>query len=154
MDVGQKMKKKRNELGLTQQEIADKVFVTRQTISKWELGKSRPDLISLKLLEELLQEKFLEQPEKRKMNMKITKKDIVMTLLFGVAFLPLRFLVTLIKPWLNTPIIKFILVPAFLVLSSLYLRSLNEQAFTVIWVLALCFYFPLVGYYSKSQAAE
>lgn len=24
---------------MTQQELADKVFVTRQTISKWELGK-------------------------------------------------------------------------------------------------------------------
>ncbi|MFR2079299.1 MAG: helix-turn-helix transcriptional regulator [Streptococcus sp.] len=35
---------------MTQQELADKVFVTRQTISKWELGKSEPDNVSLELL--------------------------------------------------------------------------------------------------------
>ena len=34
---------------MTQQELADKVFVTRQTISKWELGKSEPDNVSLEL---------------------------------------------------------------------------------------------------------
>ncbi|MDT0738470.1 helix-turn-helix transcriptional regulator [Staphylococcus haemolyticus] len=39
MDIGSKIKTKRNELNLTQQDLAEKVFVTRQTISKWELGK-------------------------------------------------------------------------------------------------------------------
>ena len=51
MDISNKLKLKRKELNLTQQQVADKVFVTRQTISKWELGKSQPDLISLILLD-------------------------------------------------------------------------------------------------------
>lgn len=153
MDIGKKLKQKRQELGLTQQEVADKVFVTRQTISKWELGKSRPDLISLKLMEELLQEEFLERPEKRK-QMKITKKDILMTVVFGVVFLPIRFLITLIKPHINLPIIKYVLIPVSVVVVSLYLRSLNTEAFSVVWVFLLCTYFPIVGYYSRSESTK
>ena len=45
MDISNKIKSRRKELGLTQQQVAERVFVTRQTISKWELGKSQPDLI-------------------------------------------------------------------------------------------------------------
>lgn len=35
--------KRRKELGLTQQELADKLFVSGKVISKWETGKSVPD---------------------------------------------------------------------------------------------------------------
>lgn len=38
------IKKRRNELKWTQQDIADKLFVTRQTISNWENGKNFPDI--------------------------------------------------------------------------------------------------------------
>ena len=44
MEFGEKIKKRREQLGFTQSEVADHVHVTRQTISKWELGKSYPDL--------------------------------------------------------------------------------------------------------------
>ena len=35
--------KKRKELGLNQQELADKLFVSDKVISKWETGKSVPE---------------------------------------------------------------------------------------------------------------
>ena len=35
--------RRRKELGLTQQELADKLFVSDKVISKWETGKSVPD---------------------------------------------------------------------------------------------------------------
>lgn len=44
MKFSKSLKKQRNKLGLTQQEVAKKLFVTRQTISNWENGKSYPDL--------------------------------------------------------------------------------------------------------------
>lgn len=44
MDFGKTLKKRRSELNLTQEEIAKKIYVTRQTISNWENGKSYPDL--------------------------------------------------------------------------------------------------------------
>lgn len=43
MEISDLIKSARIEKGLTQQQLADAVFVTRQTISKWELGKSVPD---------------------------------------------------------------------------------------------------------------
>ena len=65
MDISNQLKAKRKELNLTQQQVADKVFVTRQTISKWELGKSQPDLVSLKLLDNALNLSELEEKEKK-----------------------------------------------------------------------------------------
>jgi len=41
------LKEKRKDLGLTQQEVADKLNVSRQTISNWEVGKSYPDTPTL-----------------------------------------------------------------------------------------------------------
>ena len=32
---------------MTQQELADKIYVTRQTISTWELGAGKPDIYCL-----------------------------------------------------------------------------------------------------------
>lgn len=41
MEIGTQIKKYRNELKFSQEELADKVFVTRQTISNWETGVSQ-----------------------------------------------------------------------------------------------------------------
>lgn len=44
MTLGEKIQKLRKQQGLSQEALAEKVMVTRQTISKWELGQSTPDL--------------------------------------------------------------------------------------------------------------
>ncbi len=41
-ESGKKIRKARNEKGLTQEQLADKVGYTKQTISNWEHGKSMP----------------------------------------------------------------------------------------------------------------
>ncbi len=50
MEVSSQIKKYRQEMNLSQEALADKVFVTRQTISNWETAKSYPDIQSLLLL--------------------------------------------------------------------------------------------------------
>ncbi|WP_245792173.1 helix-turn-helix domain-containing protein [Enterococcus termitis] len=50
--VGKQIKKFRQEQKLSQQELADYLNISRQTISKWELGKSLPDLENVILLAE------------------------------------------------------------------------------------------------------
>ncbi len=40
MEIGTQIKKYRQDLGLSQEALAEEVFVTRQTISKWESGGS------------------------------------------------------------------------------------------------------------------
>ena len=47
------IKKLREEAGLTQEEFAEKIFVTRTAVSKWENGKSYPSVDSLKVISEL-----------------------------------------------------------------------------------------------------
>ena len=53
MEIGNQIKKYRNELGLSQEELADIIFVTRQTISNWENEKNYPDIKSLVMLSSL-----------------------------------------------------------------------------------------------------
>ena len=50
MNIGNQIKKYREQLKISQEELADKIFVTRQTISNWENNKNYPDIKSLALL--------------------------------------------------------------------------------------------------------
>ncbi|WP_188204619.1 helix-turn-helix transcriptional regulator [Desemzia incerta] len=53
MDIGKRLKQKRQEANLTQKELADLLFVSRQTISSWEVGRTYPDLETLVKISEL-----------------------------------------------------------------------------------------------------
>lgn len=55
MELHNQIKKYRTELNLSQEELAEKVYVTRQTISNWENNKNYPDIRSLLLLSALFQ---------------------------------------------------------------------------------------------------
>ena len=54
MTLGEKIKKARLENGLTQEQLAEKMMVSRQAITKWEADKGIPDISNLKLLAQLL----------------------------------------------------------------------------------------------------
>ncbi len=47
MEIGKQIKQHRTDFGWSQDDLAEKVFVSRQTISNWENGKSYPDIDSL-----------------------------------------------------------------------------------------------------------
>lgn len=53
MEIGKQVKKYRTEMKLSQDELAEKIFVSRQTISNWENNKNYPDVKSLLLLSSL-----------------------------------------------------------------------------------------------------
>ena len=50
MEVGTQIKKYRSNMGISQEELAEKVYVSRQTVSNWETGKNYPDIHSVLLL--------------------------------------------------------------------------------------------------------
>ena len=50
MNIGKTIKEKREVLGMTQKELADRLFVSRQTVCRWENGTRCPDLIMSKKL--------------------------------------------------------------------------------------------------------
>ena len=43
MDLGKRIAAARTAAGLTQQELAEKIFVSRDLVAKWEQGRRRPD---------------------------------------------------------------------------------------------------------------
>jgi len=51
--VSNSIKKLREERGMTQDELAEKLNVTRQAVSNWETGKTQPDIETLTKLAEI-----------------------------------------------------------------------------------------------------
>ena len=53
MEIGNKIQELRKKKGISQEELAEKIGVARQTISKWELGETSPDLKQAKELSKI-----------------------------------------------------------------------------------------------------
>ena len=53
MDIGEKLKALRTERGLTQEQLAAKLYVSRTAVSKWETGGGSPNLDSLQAVARL-----------------------------------------------------------------------------------------------------
>lgn len=89
MEFGDKLKKLRSDSGLSQEELAEKIFVTRTAVSKWETKKGYPSIDSLKLIADLfgvtLDELISDDDvESKKM---IDDKRAKIAYVFAVAFL-------------------------------------------------------------------
>ena len=50
MEIREVLKDLREKKGLTQEQLADRVLVTRQAVSRWETGETQPNTETLKLL--------------------------------------------------------------------------------------------------------
>ena len=53
MMISEKLKEERQKAGMTQDQVAEKIMVSRVTVSHWENGKSLPDIVSLISLSDL-----------------------------------------------------------------------------------------------------
>ena len=53
MEISEKLKEARQKSGMTQEQVAEKIMVSRVTVSHWENGKSLPDIVSLISLSDL-----------------------------------------------------------------------------------------------------
>ena len=99
MEIEKRLKDARVKAGLTQEQVAEKAMVSRQTISNWENGKSLPDIISIMNLSDLYQISLDEllkgdtkMKEKIEKDVKVAKgnKRLILTtavLLFVVAII-------------------------------------------------------------------
>ena len=69
-DIGKNIRQFRILKNMTQDELAEKLFVTRQTVSNYETGKSRPDVEMLVKISEVLEtdiHQLIYGPEKRQL---------------------------------------------------------------------------------------
>lgn len=82
MDIGNKINQLRKVAGMTQEQLAEKLHVSRQTISKWEAGTTLPDLQSVVKLSKLFQVQLNELLSEGEADMteneeKITLEDLM-----------------------------------------------------------------------------
>lgn len=54
VEFGEQLRKARESKGITQQTLADALYVTRQTVSRWESGNRFPDILTTKKIAEIL----------------------------------------------------------------------------------------------------
>lgn len=104
MEISEMLKEKRKEYQLTQEELAEKIFVSNKTISNWENDKTKPDIESLILLAKLfdlsLDNLLLEESEMVKaMNQDIHRGRNLKKILLVVS-LPL-IVVILLLSWIT-----------------------------------------------------
>ena len=55
MEFGEKIKKLRTQKGMTQEQLAEKLYVSRTAVSKWESGRGYPNIDSLKDIAKLFE---------------------------------------------------------------------------------------------------
>lgn len=107
MELHTQIKKYRISMNLSQEELAEKIYVTRQTISNWENNKSYPDIHSLLLLSsffnisldqlikgdiEIMKEEIMKEETSREGIQKFNRDGGIFTLLLIVlivSFVPL-----------------------------------------------------------------
>lgn len=127
MEISELIKSARIEKGMTQQQLAESVYVTRQTISKWELGKSIPDEASLTLLYKCLD---IKENEKRELKKLIVNKQNILLLTFAIFFSPatigIRYVLYKMGKLEDRRFIVIFKTVCFIVF-ALYLRTLKEQ---------------------------
>ena len=156
MTFGKKIKKLRTDNGLTQDELAEKIYVTRTAISKWESGRGFPNIESLKAiskyfsvsLDELLSgEEILAIAENDNKQKERALRDLIFGLLdCGMAlllFLPffgqkadgfIRSVSLLalsnIQPYLKTTYIAFVSIMVVLGIMTLALQNCCQRFWT------------------------
>ena len=156
MTFGEIIKKLRTDKGLTQDELAEKIYVTRTAISKWESGRGFPNIESLKAiskyfsvsLDELLSgEEILAIAENDNKQKERTLRDLIFGLLdCGMAlllFLPFfgqkadgvirevsLLALSNIQPYLKTTYIAFVSIMVVLGVMTLALQNCCQRFWT------------------------
>ncbi len=92
--IGKLIVKERQKQNLTQEELGEKLYVTRQAVSKWERGKCMPDYDSLIRLSELFSIS-LNEIMKGERTCNPNKKNILKSILFIIFIIILLFLLIL-----------------------------------------------------------
>ena len=77
VEFGEQLRKAREAKGLTQQTLAEQLFVTRQAVSKWECGERYPDLPTTKKISETLDVSLDDLLSGKDMNKVIERNSIV-----------------------------------------------------------------------------
>lgn len=122
MEIGKQIKKYRTEMKFSQEELSEKIFVSRQTISNWENNKNYPDVKSLLLLSSLFNVSLdiLIKGDLEEMKEQIKKEDIDKFKRDGNIF-TILFILTMVSV---VPLIKFMEKYGFIIWSIIAIASM------------------------------
>jgi transcriptional regulator with XRE-family HTH domain len=123
MDTGKKIRNYRLEKKISQLELSTKLLVSRQTISNWENGRTKPDMENLILLSKFFNvplEEFLSE-DISEIDTQHTEFTFTAKLIFGL-FILLTTLITSI--FLSVRVSKFLLVIPFIILDIIFFSLL------------------------------
>lgn len=153
MEISEVIKEARIRKGMTQQQLADSVYVTRQTISKWELGKSIPDEASLGLLYQCLE---IDNKERKTLKKLAANKQpiflLIVALVFSPAVIGIRYCLFKMGK-LEDKRFKIWIQSIGFVLFALYLRTLKDNiAYVFITITAIGYL--IYRYYMLSLERE
>lgn len=110
VEFGEQLKKAREAKGMTQQTLAEHLYVTRQAVSRWECGDRYPDLIMAKKLAAFLEvslDELLSTDEMKKVaerNQVIEKPFMKHILIILYACISFSFLLTVVDIIMRFPI--------------------------------------------------
>lgn len=108
MNIGEKLYELRKEKKLSQEEVAEKLNVTRQTISKWETNQSTPDFDKIKPLCELYEitaDELLTGEKKEKKEQPLNKQEIKQQRANGIAAGVLFYFIALVWIMIAIPVL-------------------------------------------------
>jgi transcriptional regulator with XRE-family HTH domain len=131
MNLPVRLKELRKKNNMTQEEVAEKIHISRQTLSNWETGKSYPDLQSLLYLCELYNTTLydLVNQDITTMKSKVIRRDIyILAYLFLMSIIVfILSIVAFIKINLFISIVTISLSIACLTVTSLKLERIKKE---------------------------
>lgn len=169
MSISEKLKQARLSKGLTQETVAEKVCVSRQTVSNWENGKTYPDIASLIVLSDVYDmtlDSLLKGDDKMIKHLKesteVTKsnKQLGKALIISLSIFTAMTLINIFVP--NAPLINslaaniiimalFVFITIMVVVRSVDIKGFSEKKTSNIillkvgaLILYMLFYIPLV----------
>ena len=107
--VGKNIKEKRKSLNITQEELAEKLSVTRQAVSSWENGKTEPDIEMLTKIAQIFDISIDELIYGKTKNIlkNIPKKKLIVPIIF-IVFAAVSFIAfEIIEPTLKDQVYKY-----------------------------------------------
>lgn len=99
-EFGEKIKQRREEKGMTQQTMAEHLYVTRQAVSRWECGARYPDLLMARKISQILETSIDElvsgeefsQNRNQEPILKTPVTTMIQTILYTAAFMAYLFM--------------------------------------------------------------
>lgn len=76
VEFGEQLKRAREAKGITQQSLAERLFVTRQTVSRWECGNRYPNLFTVRKIAELLDVSIDTLLSREEMKKAVEKREV------------------------------------------------------------------------------